>query len=392
MDPATAPRRRWFGRRRSEEDRALTRETIPAAFLPDGGDSPEAPGIHAARRVADVYACLRVLSLSSALVPLGVYRQQGKQTAKVEDGATVDLLKRPAPAVSGPALVGQMVAGLAAAGEVFIGLFRNGPDDSITQLALLDASRVKVETVGGEPRYTYTSQTGRISENLTADDVIHIPGPLVDEWGRGISPIRACRDAVSLAQSLTTSAAALHANGARPDGIVSIPEGPGADDQAQALSDGWAERHQGPKRAGTTAFVTGEVSYTQVQLSAADAAWVETKQLSTQEICRILGVRPWMIAAAAGSQMTYSNVTEEMAAHIKFDLSGPLALIEAALSLNTELFPAGQFARFDLDGLLRGDANARAERNTKALHPQTGWMTKDEVREAEGLAPEGVPA
>ena len=44
--------------------------------------------------------------------------------------------------------------------------------------------------------------------------------------------------------------------------------------------------------------------------------------------------------------------------------------------------------KFELDGLLRGDAKTRAEIYTAALDPLTGWMTRDEVRRLEDLAPE----
>ena len=40
---------------------------------------------------------------------------------------------------------------------------------------------------------------------------------------------------------------------------------------------------------------------------------------------------------------------------------------------------------FDLDGLLRADASARAQIYTQALNADTGWMTRREVRELENL-------
>jgi hypothetical protein len=47
-----------------------------------------------------------------------------------------------------------------------------------------------------------------------------------------------------------------------------------------------------------------------------------------------------------------------------------------------------QFVKFELDGLLRADAAARAEVYAKALDPATGWMRREEVRRLEGLEPE----
>jgi hypothetical protein len=44
--------------------------------------------------------------------------------------------------------------------------------------------------------------------------------------------------------------------------------------------------------------------------------------------------------------------------------------------------------KFELDGLLRADAAARAEVYAKALDPATGWIRREEVRRLEELAPE----
>lgn len=383
-------RRRWFGRRAERRD--LTRESLPSVMLPDAS-SPSAPGVRSAHQIADCYACLRALADGAALVPLRVYRKTGKTAQLVEDGDTVALLERPSPSVPTPAFVGQTVAMLAAHGEALVGLYRGGPDNSITQLGLLDPTRTQIRTVLGEPVFTYTHPDGTVDDNLTVDDVCWIRGGLVDEFGRGISPIRACRDALALAKSLATTAATLHDNEARPGGILTVGAGgeAGEDDQAEALAAAWEQRHKGPKKRGRIAVLTGEVSYTQVQLSAADAQWVETRQLSTAEVARIFRVLPWVIGAASGDSLTYSNTSEQLAAFAKFSLSPLLTYVEAALSTNTELFPPGHFCRFDLSELTRGDSAERAERNTKALHPQTGWLTKNEVREAEGFSPEEEP-
>jgi phage portal protein BeeE len=65
-----------------------------------------------------------------------------------------------------------------------------------------------------------------------------------------------------------------------------------------------------------------------------------------------------------------------------------LVRIERAISADTDLCPGGTFVEFLLDGLLRGDNKVRAEQYTMALHPETGWLTREEVRALENLSPE----
>jgi phage portal protein BeeE len=65
-----------------------------------------------------------------------------------------------------------------------------------------------------------------------------------------------------------------------------------------------------------------------------------------------------------------------------------LVLIEQALSEDRDLFPASHYCEFLVDALLRADSATRADIYTRALNPQTGWMTREEVRRLENLAPE----
>jgi HK97 family phage portal protein len=372
-----------------DEARALTRDSLPAIMLPDGG-TDEAPGIRAARQIADCYACLRALADGAALVPLGLYERQGPRSVKIESGSTVSLFRRPAPAIPAPAFIGETVATLAAHGEAFWGKYKVAGET--IAVGLLNPDRVEVKLVAGSPVYTYTHPDGHVDSNLTADAVLHIRGALTVDGIRGLSPIRSCRDTLSLARSLTRSASSLWQNSAKPFGVLTVPAGGGGeDDQAESLKKAWEARHEGPKNQGRIAVLTGEVKFTQTTLSAADAEWVATREISGAEMARIFRVPGWVIGVKTGDSLTYSNTAEQMSAFARFALAPLLAYVESAVSEDDDLCPGEQFARFDLSELTRGDPGQRADRNQKALHPTQGWESRDEVREREGLPPEEGP-
>ena len=130
----------------------------------------------------------------------------------------------------------------------------------------------------------------------------------------------------------------------------------------------------------------GDVAYTQLSLSMEDAQFVQQRELSTIEICRIFRVPPHMLGAAMASRtMTYSNITSEVMSFQKFSLTPLLTLIEQAISGDPDLSPATIYVEFDLDRLLRADSAERAAYYTAALNPLSGWMTRQEVRAAENL-------
>src|SRR5262245_29367923 len=109
-------------RRRRTEDRALTvQDTVPAVF-PDLSTSQIAT--HAAMRIADVYACVRVLAESAASLPLIAYRHtdQGRVRA---GGQAQDLVDHPAPAVTTASLIGQLMSHLCLWGNAYIAKYRD---------------------------------------------------------------------------------------------------------------------------------------------------------------------------------------------------------------------------------------------------------------------------
>lgn len=375
------------------ESRALTRETVPAAFFPDTpvGTSPS---IRQAAGIADVFGAVRVLQDGAIMAPLQTYRTTAKGSSEVVfEGPTPELLHRPAPGLTQPTFVGALVGDLTMWGNAYVGKYE-AADGSLAQLRPLAPERMEVAEVSGEPVFKYHPINQPPIENLTLDDVIHVRLPLSLDGGlTGASPIRVCREAMALGKSLAEAASATWTNGAEMAGLFTIPPGPGADDQAKALLSDIEERHKGPKNKGRLGVATGEVSFHQISMSAADAEFIQTRQLSTLDVCRILHVPPWMLAAITGDSLTYSTVEQQARAFVTFSLGAVLRLIETALSADADLFPQpGSYAKFNLDDLLRADPAARAAYLTAALDPEKGWMTRAEARAIEDLPAEEATA
>lgn len=336
--------------------------------------------------ILDVYAAVRRLSDGVAAMPLVVYRKtaDGRERA---DGPTAELLRRPAPSTTQASLVGTVVAHLALYGNCYLGKVR-APSGQVVQLVPLAPDRVVAEVRGGVPIWTYTDVTGRV-QTLTSADVVHIKTMSLDGLV-GLSPIRQAREQLGLAAALTDHAASFWANGASPGGLLKVPTGPNADEMAANLSKAWQARHGGTRNANRIAVVSGEVTFEGIGVPMRDAEWVESQRLSTVAIARLFGLPPWTLAADAGSSMTYSNVSEQLRSLVVGALRPYAAAIEQALSLDDDLCPTGSglYVEHLADGLLRGDAKARAEVYAIALDPAKGWMSRDEVRRLENLPAE----
>jgi HK97 family phage portal protein len=375
----------WGGKRRVEEDRALTTANVPPVMV----NSTPGPGITPANAlaVADVFACVRALSDAAASIPLVPYRKTTSGRTR-DDGRLAGLLRQPAPATTQANLVGQCVAHLTLYGNAYLGKFRDA-GGRVEQLALLHPDRVTPELKAGVPLYTVNDGRGRQSTH-GVEDVVHVRALSTDGLV-GLSPVRQCRVALGLAQSLTEHAAAFFENGARPTGVLKVPT-TSADPAALAgLREAWGGLHSGARNAHKIAIVTGDVDFTAISGPLDDLQFVEQRHLSTAEVCRIFRVPPWIVGGTSGDSMTYSNVEQQALAFVTYSLRPWLILIEQALSEDADLCPGPLYVEFLLDALLRSDAKTRSDVYTAALDPATGYLTRAEVRRLENLEPEPAP-
>jgi HK97 family phage portal protein len=378
------------------EDRALDAQTVPPSMLTSTpGGASVTPST--AMGIADAYACIRALADAAASLPLHSYRRTDAGRERLE-GGTADLLTSPAPATTQANLVGQMVAHLNLFGNAYVGKFRNAAGQ-VDQIAMLHPERVVPELRAGRPIYAVLDgQGGRTVHGV--DDITHIKALSIDGLV-GLSPVRQCRIALGLSQTLQEHASSFFENGARPAGILrlnrfgtpppGVASGEGTDD-LQTLRDAWNVSHRGPRNAHRVAVVSGEVEFIPLSMPMDDVEFLEQRKLSAVEVARVFRVPPHIIGASSGDSLTYSTVESQALDFVKFSLRPFLVTIEQALSADRDLFGPRTYCEFLLSALLRADSKTRADVYAQALDPITGWMDVDEVRALENLPPRTQPA
>ncbi len=375
-------------RRRTEaeaEDRALSRASIPSVMLP-APDGAAALSPQAALRVSDVYAAVRLVAGTIATLPLKTYRRLEGGDRSPFTGALAGLLERPTPTGTQAGLLGQVATHLLTRGNCYLGLFRDA-DGRVAQLAPLPPESVVVKVEGGEVVFDYMALSG--VARLTARDVCHVRHPISDDGVLGLSPLRQAATAIGMNQALVSHGAAFARNAARPSGVLAVKNlGP---DAAGDLRGQMLERTTGEKSGGILVVAADELEWKPFQLTHADMEYVETTQLSTAAVARVFGIPPELLGAKSGDSMTYANVESRTIAFRQSALLPITTAIEQAVSGHRELSPQSVFAEFNYEGLLRPDSKTRAEVYAAALDPDRGWMTRQEVRRRENLAPEADP-
>lgn len=142
----------------------------------------------------------------------------------------------------------------------------------------------------------------------------------------------------------------------------------------------------GVVEAGTVRIFDKGLKYRQNPMTMGDINLVDQQTWVLQQCCRVLGVPP--SAVYENSRSTYSNVEAMELQFARTTLTNEASSIEGALQpvldAMEQRFP-GCYAKFDLNGYMRGDYKSRMEGYRTGVY--AGFFTRAEVREWEDLPP-----
>ena len=195
-----------------------------------------------------------------------------------------------------------------------------------------------------------------------------------------ISPIGLHREAVGLALATEEHGARLFGNGARPGGLLKMAGSLKDGEAVKRLRESWSEVHGGVSNSNKIAVLENGLEWQQVGMTSEDAQFLETRNLQISEICRIFGVPPHKVGEL--TRATFSNI-EHQGIEWVTDTIGP-QVVRWEQAMQRDLFGDRytHSVMFDMDGLMRGDSDARSKFYASAS--QNGWMNRNEIRRLEG--------
>jgi HK97 family phage portal protein len=196
----------------------------------------------------------------------------------------------------------------------------------------------------------------------------------------GYTPITVHRETLGLALGTREYGARWFGQGARPGGVLQS-KGKLSKDAADRMRESWIVAHSGLSNAHRVAILEEGVEWHQVGMSAEDAQYLASRQFDIQEICRMLGVAPYKLYEE--SRSTFSNI-EVQGQDFEQD-SIRSWCVRDEQQMRKDLFAAdpGYFAEYNMDGLLRANAAARAA--LYANGRQWGWLNGNEIRRRENM-------
>lgn len=383
-----------FGALLAPETKTSSREL--EEMLRGGRETRSGPLVNwtTALQVTTMLACTRLIADGIAQVPWKVYEGTAGRVAADEHPLSDLLYRRPNPWQTSYEWRETIAFHLVLTGDAFQRKLRVDSNRRLASLEPLDPGSMTVQRdPDGTLRYFWAPPQGSRVE-LAADDVWHIRGPSWNSW-KGLDVTRLAREALGLAIATEAAHADLHRNGARIGGTYAT-KNKLSPERFEFLSK-WLDRHtQTGDRAGKPIVIDDEAKFTPGQMSGVDSEHIATRKLQIEEICRAMRVIPMMVGQS-DKTATYASVEQLLIAHVVHTMMPWYERLEQSADVNLltdQDRAAGYYTKFNPNALMRGAAADRAEFYSKALGAggTPAWMTQDEVRGFEELAPRGGTA
>lgn len=206
-------------------------------------------------------------------------------------------------------------------------------------------------------------------------------------WPRGIPPLEVARLMFGSAIAGQEMGARYFGHGLNASGVIEVPADAGefTPEQGRELKTDFARANGGLRKMHLPPVLTGGAQWKQIQISPEQAQFIEQRRFSVEEIARFFGVPPFLIASMEKSTSWGTGIEQQGIGFVRNTLRPWIERIEESWRRHMLLFQPGVEFRFDVDGLMRGDAVARADYWQKRF--QTSSATGNEIRADFGEEP-----
>lgn len=333
-----------------------------------------------------VWRAVSLISGTCAGLPLKVYRD-GELTdvrQPVHSGWAADLLSRPHPDMTRFELWELGYVSLLLWGNAYFLKVRNDLG-VITELWWIQPGRVKPGRAADGTKFYVLDGKDDLRDLLGDRKILHIPGFGYDGV-QGLSVIRAAREGLGLAMAAEEYGGRFFANGSLATGILQSDR---EIDQptAKRLKELWRLGGSGLESAHDIRVMGSGAKFTQLSIPNEDAQFLETREFQITDVARWFGVPPHLLMQTDKQTSWGTGIESQNLGLVTFTLTPYLQRVEQRLT--QMITPGPLYARYNLEGLLRGTPKDRADFYGKMFG--LGAMSSNDIRrhEDEGPVPGG---
>lgn len=331
-----------------------------------------------AQSIPAFFRGVNIVSEQFASLPVSVFRTLPDGTVvEAKDHALAKLFhQRPHPLYNKFDFFDSLTRGWMLDGERFVHQRRNLKGD-IFRLDIIEG-KPDIFEVEGVFFYKFSG----IDKPIRSEDILHFKAWSLDGIS-GNSPLKIFNETIGRAIAEIEYASSYYGNGAHLSGLL-IPEKPLNKEQGAQLVESFNRGQSGPDKIGKVGYVPFGIKYQQLGANLSDSNYIASRKLTVDDIANITGVHPILLANMDSA--TFSNVEELNRTFVQYTLRAWCKRYEN--EFNSKAFgenKEGYFIRFNLDGMLRGDSEARSKLYTSLYNMQA--ISPNEVRGFENMNP-----
>lgn len=336
-----------------------------------------------AMRYSAVMTCVKILAEAVASLPLPVYKRLSPRGKERISHPIADILQRsPNPRMTAFTFREVMMVHILLWGNCYAEIEYNDRGE-IVALWPIPPHRVEhMETSEGDPFFRVTTKDGK-QHNVPFYAMFHIPG-LSFDGKKGISVISWARQTIELGLATEQFGAEFFANGTNVGAVVTHP-GSLSDPAFERLRKSLQEKYEGLGKSHRLMLLEEGMSFSKNTIPPNDAQFLETRKFQILEISRLFRVPPHMMADL--ERATFSNIEQLGIDFVVYSLRP--WLIRWEQTINWKLFTTTEqkrlFAEFLIEGMLRGDSQARAAFYKEMFN--MGVYSQNDIREKENDNP-----
>jgi HK97 family phage portal protein len=339
-----------------------------------------------AMRVAAAWRCVNIIAGSIATLPLDLVKRVDEKRREPAVGHKLRrvLTVRPNPWQTPSEFRRMMQAHLLLRGNAYARKVTVG--NEIVALLPLHPDRVEAEQVDTLAMvYKVRGKNGAVAATLGQKEILHLRGMSLDGV-TGMSVLSNMRESLGLALQAEQAGGRLFKDGVLAGGFISHPKSlsAGAHDR---LRDSLDNKYAGAENAAKWMILEEGMKPEPLAFSPEDAQWLGARDFQRYDIAMFFGVPPHMIGATEKTTSWGTGIEAQGIGFVTYTLTDWIKTWEE--SIKRDLLPEAEWealdARFNVNGLLRGDWKGRWEGYVKAL--QWGVASPNEIRALEDWNP-----
>lgn len=308
-----------------------------------------------------VYLAVKIISETLAALPSHVYtRKPGSHDKKIAHRHPVQaLLMQPNSEMTGYNFKRTLLAHsvLRGNGYAFIDRDRSNRPGELWLITpdLVNKGR---SNLTGQIVYE-VSNGGAANSYYTDEQMFHLPGLGFDGL-TGYSTVALAKRSLALGMAAEQFGASFYENGAQLGTIIEVPPEVNLDEAGRdLLLDSFDKKHKGVKHHHRTALIDQGMKVHSLGIPQKDAQFIESRKFSITDVARWFNLPPHMLKDL--DRATFSNIEQQSIEFVQNALMPWVINIEQ--TINWKLLGRNntrQFVKLNLNGLLRGDAESRA--------------------------------